>query len=143
MAKPPISMITSLEKAARNTYASQLPLLIELYGYPCIWKRQPKTAETDFYGRQAGTPRDTKLQNLGPQKVLMSNSQWRVVSGAESGYFDDIGFMYVKFDLLEGDVLEIERDNMKNILIRAISAESLGVSTSILKRFTISNLGAD
>jgi hypothetical protein len=134
----PSKMYSSIENATAEIYLKHLRTVLPIYGVDCILSRKVGTVEDEVYGIHAGV---SELYDVGKYKILFSTSQWRIIDQYESGYLDDLGWIYCDFDLNNGDIIKIKRSDDKMVKVQATGVESVGITTSILKRFRVSNLG--
>lgn len=134
----PTELYKNIEKNTQTIFSKHLPLMIALHGTSCRHYIKTPTIEDDAYGIHSGSK---KASDGGDQKILMSTTQWRLISSYEGGYLDEIGYMYCNFDLKDGDHLVLKRDDTLSITLMAVGTESLGINTAVLKRFKISNVG--
>ena len=135
-----MSLAGMLEQTAANALAKTLPLKIALAGIDVIQKRQVPSAEMDFYGKAAGSPKDAKLRVIGPQRILMGASHWRIMDGNEVGYLDQPEYMYCLFDLRDGDILTVVRKDKEEFDFTASQVQEIGNTLTIIKRFIMSNI---
>ena len=133
-----VSMMKSNEKLSQIYYQAHLPLLIKVQGIDCTVARKVTRVEDDAYSIHAGTD---STNDLGATKILMATSQWRIVSSYEGGWFDDLGYMYCLFDVTDGDIVTFTREDELAVRFQIVGTESLGLTTKILKRFKLANLG--
>ncbi|QIG72548.1 hypothetical protein EVB96_372 [Rhizobium phage RHph_TM3_3_6] len=134
----PIQMFKSSEKLSRIYYQAHFPMLIAIQGIDCEISRKIPRLEDDVYGTHAGT---SDVDVLSTTKILMSTSQWRIATSYEGGWFDDIGYMYCMYDIIDGDLVSLTREDGEEITFQVLGTEILGITTKILKRFKLTNLG--
>jgi hypothetical protein len=113
-------------------------MLIPLYGIDCFHLRKVNTVEDDAYGIHSGT---LNTEVIGPIKILFSTSQWRVVTNYDAGYIDDIGWLYTTAIVQDGDNIKIIRSDQKEIILKLLGTESIGLTTQLIYRFRITNVG--
>jgi hypothetical protein len=131
-------MYPALEQITSTIYSKHLSLLIPLYGIDCEQLRKITTVEDDAYGIHSGTL-DTEV--IGPIKILFSTSQWRVVTEYDAGYIDYIGWLYTTDLVQDGDNIKITRSDGKEIMLKLLGTESIGLTTQLIYRFRITNVG--
>lgn len=134
------SLVEQYETISKNVMIATLPAIIKLRGMTCRHLRKEVVKPVDeVYGQFAGSS-TSDYGLINTDKVLFSGSQWRVITDFEGGYLEDSGYAYCLFDVMNGDLIEFDREGLA-VRFSIMAAESVGMSTQILSRFKLSNTG--
>jgi len=131
------NLIHSWEGLSREVIQFQINVSNELLGYTINIQKLEHNDTTEYYGQYAGIG---ELKRSVRADVLFDQNPFSVADPRVAAS-DDAGFVWIVGEVNVGNIITVSRSDGKKRRFNIVSAEALGISEEIVRKFKVSALG--